>query len=445
MEDFRRMIIKVSDVEGASATIPVSNDHTDGSWLITDIYEGELFLNLIDNILQTRTDAGIINLNASSSSDADRVVQDVRYDEGVEKGEPLRITGYNVGSGIITVEKADASASAEMPSYGFAMANYSSGATGQMIAVGTLTDVNTSAFSEGDTVYVAVGGGLTNVKPIEPNLIQNVGFVARSNANNGSIEVVAIGRANDVPNLPLGHTFIGTSTNPTTIDLTTELNSKQDTLVSGTNIKTIAGTSILGSGDIPLDNDFTSLNDTPEDYAGSGGFAVQVNAGETGLEFVASGGGGGGGGGSLLVQALDTITLPATEWRVATRDDNWLSGSLNYPSGAGAEPSFFFRQMFSVKDKESLNDFYLSFYAITGGSYEIYVASYDFDTGFFPPNKQILVNETFLAMGGAPTLKTDFNVATNTLSADTTLFVSIRALDGDDTLSNLTMNYGFQA
>ena len=224
MEDFRRMIIKVSDVEGASATIPVSNDHTDGSWLITDIYEGELFLNLIDNILQTRTDAGIINLNASSSSDADRVVQDVRYDEGVEKGEPLKITGYNVGSGIITVEKADASASAEMPSYGLAMANYSSGATGQMIAVGTLTDVNTSAFSEGDTVYVAVGGGLTNVKPIEPNLIQNVGFVARSNANNGSIEVVAIGRANDVPNLPLGHTFIGTSTNPTTIDLTTELN-----------------------------------------------------------------------------------------------------------------------------------------------------------------------------------------------------------------------------
>lgn len=294
MEDFRRMIIKVSDVEGASATIPVSNDHTDGSWLITDIYEGELFLNLIDNILQTRTDAGIINLNASSSSDADKVVQDVRYDEGVEKGEPLRITGYNVTHGIIRVEKADASASAEMPSYGLAMANYSSGETGQMIVVGTLTDVDTSAFSGGDTVYVAVGGGLTNVKPIEPNLIQNVGFVAKSNANNGSIEVVAIGRANDVPNLPLGHTFIGTSTNPTTIDLTTELNDKQDTLVSGTNIKTIAGTSILGSGDIPLDNDFTSLNDTPEDYAGSGGYAVQVNAGETGLEFVSGGGGGGG-------------------------------------------------------------------------------------------------------------------------------------------------------
>lgn len=444
MEDFRRMIIKVSDVEGASATIPVSNDHTDGSWLVTDIYEGELFLNLIDNILQTRTDAGIINLNASSSSDADRVVQDVRYDEGVEKGEPLRITGYNVGSGIITVEKADASASAEMPSYGLAMANYSSGATGQMIAVGTLTDVNTSAFSEGDTVYVAVGGGLTNVKPIEPNLVQNVGFVARSNANNGSIEVVAIGRANDVPNLPVGHTFIGTSTNPTTIDLTTELNSKQDTLVSGTNIKTIAGTSILGSGNIPLDNDFTSLNDTPENYTGSGGYAVQVNAGATGLEFVASGGG--GGGGSLLVQSLDTINLTINTWYMAQNSDNWLSGSLTSPVGTGAEPNILFKNRFLVKDKESLNDFYLSFADSTiGGNYEIYVASYDFSTGFFPPNKQILVNEIFSAMSGAPFGKTDFNIATNTLSAESILFVSIRALDGANTISGLTMNYGFQA
>ena len=257
MEDFRRMIIKVSDVEGASATIPVSNDHTDGSWLITDIYEGELFLNLIDNILQTRTDAGIINLNASSSSDADRVVQDVRYDEGVEKGEPLIITGYNVGSGIITVAKADASVSAEMPSYGLAMANYSSGATGQMIAVGTLTDVNTSSFSEGDKVYVAVGGGLTNVKPIEPNLIQNVGFVARSNPNNGSIEVVAIGRANDVPNLPVGHTFIGTSTNPTTIDLTTALDSKVDG--TGTTNYVSKWTGATTQGDSLIFDDGTSV------------------------------------------------------------------------------------------------------------------------------------------------------------------------------------------
>lgn len=65
MEEFKRMILKVSDVEGAVATIPSTSDHTDGSWLVTDIYKGELFLNITDNILQTRTDSGIVSLGGS--------------------------------------------------------------------------------------------------------------------------------------------------------------------------------------------------------------------------------------------------------------------------------------------------------------------------------------------------------------------------------------------
>lgn len=65
MEEFKRMILKVSDVEGAVATIPSTSDHTDGSWLVTDIYVGELFLNTTDNILQTRTESGIVSLGGS--------------------------------------------------------------------------------------------------------------------------------------------------------------------------------------------------------------------------------------------------------------------------------------------------------------------------------------------------------------------------------------------
>jgi len=236
MDEFKRMILKVSDVEGASATVPTSPDHTDGSWLDTDIYEGELFLNTVDNVLQTRTESGIVNLNSAGPTDASRVVQNCLFSETVTKGDPLIITGYNVGSGIMTVAKADASNSSLMPAYGLASEDYDNGATGTMVVSGNLIDIDTSLFSEGSKVYVAVGGGLTNIKPIEPNLIQNVGLVARSNANNGSIEVVAIGRANDVPNLPVGHTFIGTSTNPTTIDLTTELNNTTliETITVGT-------------------------------------------------------------------------------------------------------------------------------------------------------------------------------------------------------------------
>ncbi len=51
-----------------------------------------------------------------------------------------------------------------------------------------------------------------------------------------------------VPSVTWG-SITGTLSNQT--DLQTELNAKQDTLVSGTNIKTVGGISLLGSGDIP--------------------------------------------------------------------------------------------------------------------------------------------------------------------------------------------------
>ena len=57
-----RLIFKLSDVPGATATIAPSLDHTDGTWSETDIYIGELFVNEIDNIIQTRTSIGIIDL-----------------------------------------------------------------------------------------------------------------------------------------------------------------------------------------------------------------------------------------------------------------------------------------------------------------------------------------------------------------------------------------------
>lgn len=48
-------------------------------------------------------------------------------------------------------------------------------------------------------------------------------------------------------------------------DLNTELDTKQDTLVSGTNIKTINGTSLLGSGNITLDTPEGGLSDAASD------------------------------------------------------------------------------------------------------------------------------------------------------------------------------------
>lgn len=155
---------------------------------------------------------------------ADRVTIEVRFDEAVSKGDPLYITGYSNGQNRITVAKADAADSAKMPSIGLAKADYSQNDNGQATCIGSLEDVNTQVspndFQEGDVLYVKAGGGLTNVKPTGTNLIQNVGKVGRRQQNNGEIVVMAIGRSNDVPNIPNGQAWIGNASGvatPTTL------------------------------------------------------------------------------------------------------------------------------------------------------------------------------------------------------------------------------------
>jgi hypothetical protein len=64
---YTRIIVKQSDTPGETATVPASDDHTDGTWLTTDIYIGEALLNTADNILYYRTDPGIMSVDLSSS------------------------------------------------------------------------------------------------------------------------------------------------------------------------------------------------------------------------------------------------------------------------------------------------------------------------------------------------------------------------------------------
>jgi hypothetical protein len=57
-----RILIKRSTTSGVVPTIPASNDHTDGTWLTTDIYKGELFINQADGKLWLRGDSGTVRL-----------------------------------------------------------------------------------------------------------------------------------------------------------------------------------------------------------------------------------------------------------------------------------------------------------------------------------------------------------------------------------------------
>ena len=144
---------------------------------------------------------------------ADRTQSEIRTTEAVTKGDPLYVVGFNSGQNRIEVGKADASDPAKMPVFGLAYETVASNQNSQMVAIGSLNDVNTQVapndFQAGDTLYVKAGGGLTNVRPSGTDLVQNVGVVGRRNQNNGEILVSAIGRSNDLPNLPQGSVFVG--------------------------------------------------------------------------------------------------------------------------------------------------------------------------------------------------------------------------------------------
>ena len=57
-----RILLKRSTVAGVVPTIPASSTHTDGSWINTDIYSGEAFLNTVDQRIFVRTGANIKEL-----------------------------------------------------------------------------------------------------------------------------------------------------------------------------------------------------------------------------------------------------------------------------------------------------------------------------------------------------------------------------------------------
>ena len=140
----------------------------------------------------------------------------VRYAEAVAKGDPLYISGYNVGQSRLEVSKADSASASTMPAIGVADAVYAINDNGTALSIGSLTDIDLSSLvpapSVGDVLYIASGGGLTKTAPTGTALIQNVGIVSRNSGANGGIEVTAIGRANALPNIrPSSVVFGGTA------------------------------------------------------------------------------------------------------------------------------------------------------------------------------------------------------------------------------------------
>lgn len=194
---------------GQNATITGSLTAAGLSYPVSD---GDQFQAIITD--------GLGNL---SFGNVDTVESDVTNNTGslIPKGTPVYQTG--AAGNTLTIAPSDASDAATMPAIGVAASDIADGDTGRVIHFGYIHGVDTSAFSEGDRIYVADGGGYQIGRPTgETNVVQFLGVVTKVHATNGSGVIFGGGRAHAVPNLNDGNIFIGDNTNsPVTATLDT--------------------------------------------------------------------------------------------------------------------------------------------------------------------------------------------------------------------------------
>ena len=138
--------------------------------------------------------------------------------EALAKGDVVYLNGISGNTTIVF--KADADVPAEMPAFGVVAAAASINNPVDVYTSGILQGLNTSAFSEGDELFVSnTPGVLSDTPPTgESSQLQKLAKVTRSHASAGSIFIMGAGRTNAVPNLNTGRLFVGNSSNQAVAD-----------------------------------------------------------------------------------------------------------------------------------------------------------------------------------------------------------------------------------
>lgn len=238
--------LNISGALTASGIIYPTSDGTSGQLIQTD---GAGNLSFIDGASENVTTT-VKNVSGTT----------------LRKGTPVHAVSGSSSGNVTPVIAASASDASTMPATFILGEQLNNEAEGDGIAIGSITGVDTSAFAVGDVVYVGVSGGYTNVKPTGAgNLIQNLGVVTKVHASNGSGFIYGSGRSNDIPNLPTGKIWVGTSNYSVTSSFVhlDESNQRlgigvtsptQDIDVAG-GIKIGAGQMLTSNGTITLDID----------------------------------------------------------------------------------------------------------------------------------------------------------------------------------------------
>jgi len=195
---------------------------------------------------------------------AERIQIVVRNSTGstLTKGQIVYLSGAtgNRPNAVLAQANTEATSSKTI---GMVIANIANNADGQVAVNGTLHDLDTSAFTAGDTLWLSAttaGGMVANTPPIEPNHAVFIGYVARSHPNLGRI-VLAIQNGYELDEL---HGVL----------ITTPANNEVLTYESSTSLwknKTVA--TALGYTPVPSTRSLT-INGTTQDLSADRTFTI---------------------------------------------------------------------------------------------------------------------------------------------------------------------------
>ena len=182
---------------------PLTNNEVDANFTNLNTDKAEL---------SGATFTGDVTSTGFSGDITGAVLFQAKAGEAFTKGDPVYISG--ISGNTTVVSKADANDANKMPCFGIVDATVSINANCSIVTFGTLSNLNTSAFSEGDELYISDTGTLSSTAPTgEASQLQKIAKVTRAHASAGSIKVMGAGRTNATPNLNDGKFFLGNSSN----------------------------------------------------------------------------------------------------------------------------------------------------------------------------------------------------------------------------------------
>ena len=152
--------------------------------------EGRFFYDTAEKTMAYYNDHNGVTLNVGQE-DWIRVYNATGV--SIANGSAVYVNGVNAATGLPTVALAKADQSLTADAIGITTETIPTGSLGYVTAFGVIHNLNTTAYTAGQPVYVSAttAGAVTSTRPNQPNFTNPIGYIAATDAVLGKILVMA--------------------------------------------------------------------------------------------------------------------------------------------------------------------------------------------------------------------------------------------------------------